>query len=134
MWSSSFVRLLLVSLCITACGSSTSTPEDAGGEAVDAGSEPIAVPCTVVAPTTCPTPLPRYADVKPILVKNCEVCHDDVPGGPWPLTRYQDVADWYDTVQSDVANCTMPPADSGLEMTDEERVEVLEWLLCGYLP
>jgi hypothetical protein len=31
-----------------------------------------------------------------------------------------------------VADCSMPPEDAGTVMTNAERVQVLDWLRCGY--
>ena len=67
-------------------------------------------PCTVTAPTECPDPAPRYADVAPIIGKYCaSPCHYGAPAGPWPLTDYDHVADWQDIVRDQVLTCAMPP-------------------------
>lgn len=87
--------------------------------------------CSVIAPTVCPAPAPRYADVETIVGQRCVSCHYGMPQGPWPLTDYQSVVDWQDLIRNDVLNCTMPPADSGVVMTAAERAAILTWILCG---
>jgi uncharacterized membrane protein len=84
-----------------------------------------------MAPTTCPTPVPHYPDVQPIFQQRCVVCHSD-HSARWPLTTYKDVSDWYDTIRDDVLSCTMPPPDSGVLITNEERLAILTWLRCGF--
>lgn len=90
--------------------------------------------CPVPAPTSCPQPAPRYPEVAPIVKQRCVGCHDGAPGGPWPLTDYPHVADWWDLIRADLTACTMPPADGGVAMTAPERIAVLTWILCGFLP
>jgi len=89
--------------------------------------------CNATPATECPTPAPTYADVKPILERQCENCHSDTSTGPWPLTTYQDVVDWYDLVREDVLRCSMPPRDSP-PLTRAESRAILEWIECGYPP
>ncbi len=95
------------------------------------GTPPIV--CTVTAPTACPEPAPRYADVAPIIGQHCAApCHWGMPGGPWPLTDYPHVADWADVVRDEVLNCTMPPPEDDTEMTDTDRTAILTWIRCGF--
>ncbi|WP_224244574.1 c-type cytochrome [Hyalangium gracile] len=84
----------------------------------------------MTAPTSCPEPAPRYADVAPIFQQRCVVCHNG-SGGPWPLDDYGHVSDWQDSIRDYVRECIMPPSDSGVTMTVEERVAILTWLRCG---
>lgn len=95
----------------------------------DAGAPPVS--CDVTAPSACPTPAPTYADVAQIIKRRCESCHSPRWTGPWPLNSYENVADWQDTVRSNMLDCSMPPADSGITMPVEERLLVLGWLRCG---
>lgn len=97
--------------------------------ATDAGA-PL-VECNVTAPNSCPSPAPTYADVAMIINRRCESCHSPRWTGPWPLDTYQDVADWQDTLRSNMLDCSMPPLDSGIPMTNEERLVILSWLRCG---
>lgn len=91
--------------------------------------------CTVTAPTDCPDPAPRYADVAPIIGAHCaSPCHWGAPGGPWPLTDYPHVADWQDVVRDDLLDCSMPPPEADSTMTDAERTAILVWIRCGSLP
>ena len=54
--------------------------------------------CTATAPTACPDPAPHYADIQLIIQNDCTTpCHGGTLGGPWPLTSYEHVADWWTT-------------------------------------
>lgn len=88
------------------------------------------VPCSTRAPTSCPEPAPRYADVMPIFASRCVVCHFGEPNGPWPLDNYRHIADWQDEIRSNLLACSMPPRDSGIALTDEESAMILGWLRC----
>jgi hypothetical protein len=104
-------------------------PADAGdGSARDA--LPM-VPCTAVAPTSCPTPAPRYADVAKLIERRCAGCHSPLWTGPWPLDSYQHVADWQDDIRSHLLTCTMPPTDGGGPLPEEESTLLLTWIRCG---
>ena len=89
--------------------------------------------CNVVAPTECLEPAPRYADVAPILLSRCVICHYGAFNGPWPLSDYQHVADWRDFVRDEILNCSMPPLEGGVVMSNSERKRILEWIRCGLL-
>lgn len=102
---------------------------DAEASFADATSSPLA--CSVSAPTTCPTPMPRYADVEPIFRQRCVVCHAPVGTGPWPLNDYQHVSDWQFDIRADLLSCAMPPPDAGVELPATERTQILTWLRCG---
>jgi hypothetical protein len=106
------------------------TAADAGGVAADGGGS--AVKCTVEPPTSCPADPPDYTnDIEPIIRERCTLCHDG-KGEEWSLTTYEHVADWYDLIPPEVAHCRMPPPDAGVPITDEERVEILTWFVCGF--
>lgn len=131
MWKAKLM-MLLVATAAAACGAGGG--EDAGvvDAGADAGVKRIPASCEATAPTSCPDPSPVYADVEPLFQQYCVICHDDVAGGPWPLTAYKDVADWHDTIRADLLFCTMPPADAGVVMTLEDRMAILTWLKCGF--
>jgi hypothetical protein len=112
--------LLLALLGGAACDRSSGTTTNDGG----------ALAC-VPAPTVCPAPAPTWTDVSPIFQNICVQCHNGMIGGPWPLMQYQHVADWRDLVRAMVIDCSMPPPDAGVPMTDEERIAILTWILCG---
>jgi uncharacterized membrane protein len=114
-------RLLFGLLVLAACDSA---------EPTDPGMPPQV--CEVVAPTECPDPAPRYADVAPIFEQRCASCHNDVAGSPWPLDTYDHVADWAPFVRDELVRCSMPPPDSGVTITPEERDLILVWIRCGY--
>ncbi len=88
--------------------------------------------CAPTAPTECPDPAPHYPDVAPIFERRCASCHNNVPGQQWPLNTYGHVADWASFIRDELLQCSMPPADSGVNMTPEERDQILVWVRCGY--
>lgn len=96
--------------------------------------EPNPIVCTVSAPLECPDPAPGYADVAPIFAQRCASCHSGMPGTPWSLRDYEHVADWQDVVRAEVLHCKMPPPDSGVTISDEERLAILTWVKCGAKP
>ncbi|HEY3257042.1 MAG TPA: hypothetical protein VGJ91_23960 [Polyangiaceae bacterium] len=59
-------------------------------------------------------------------------CHTGITDEQWPLNEYQHVADWAMFIHDELLACAMPPADSGVQMTPEERQTILVWLRCGY--
>lgn len=103
-----------------------------GDNVTSLGSNPNDLLCEIAAPTACPEPSPRYAEVAPIFAERCASCHLGAEGGPWALNDYGNVADWVDVVRADLLSCTMPPPDSGVPMTDGERLLILQWIRCGY--
>jgi hypothetical protein len=112
-----------------ACGDATPAPPVNEGDGGTGNGEPPA--CSVPAPTACPDPAPRYADVAPIFERRCITCHNGTPGGPWALSDYAHISDWQDTVRSNIRDCSMPPPESESAMTLEERVAILTWIRCG---
>jgi hypothetical protein len=111
---------------VVACGPSSESGAGGGDPGPDG-----AVPCNVEPPTECPDPAPTYVDVKPIFDSRCVVCHDGEFGGPWPLVDYPHVADWRTEIRGELQDCSMPPADAGFTISDEERTAILTWILCG---
>jgi hypothetical protein len=104
---------------------------DGANDATNEAAHQMTVPCTVRAPTACPEPPPRYADVLPIFEQRCIICHSGAPNGPWPLDGYEHIADWQDNIRSDMLDCSMPPFDAGVPITLEERMAILTWIRCG---
>lgn len=96
---------------------------------IDAAAEPA---CAVEAPTACPVDAPTYGQVAVIIERHCVGCHWGEPGGPWPLTKYEHIADWSAVVRAHVLACTMPPpgAQVGASMTAQERLAILNWIRC----
>lgn len=135
------VALCFVQLGACADGSGSGAGLDAGvvierdaasaeGGARDAGLAD-ELSCAVEPPRACVEPAPTYGDVSPIFRDRCVICHAGMAGGPWPLTSYGHVADWQNEIRTHVSRCTMPPPDSGVAISDEERAEILMWLRCG---
>jgi len=87
----------------------------------------------VTAPSECPSPAVTYADVAPIFDSACATCHTGKGQDPWSLSDYNSVADWQELVRAEVLNCTMPPKDSGVHVSNEDRRKLLAWVRCGGL-
>ena len=128
------IALAGVALMVVAAGCSNASPGAAAGpgaggaDSADGG----ALICNVSAPTACPDPPPHYADVSGIIQARCVPCHDDSPDAAWPLQTYRQVADWADVVRDDLIRCTMPPADGGYTISEDERTAILTWIRCSY--
>jgi len=88
--------------------------------------------CNPVVPTECPEPAPHYSDIAPIIAGRCASCHTGDANAQWPLDQYDHVADWASFIHDELLRCSMPPADSGVDMTPDEREQILVWLRCGY--
>jgi hypothetical protein len=120
---------LLACSAVAACTSDDDAADI--GLTVDGGVAPDAGECMITAPTECPDPSPRYADVEPIFQDRCVICHVGSRGGPWALTSYGHVLEWRDLIRGVMLSCAMPPPDAGIEMADEERELILAWIRCG---
>ena len=105
------------------CGAVVLLAACAGGDNIPSQRElgPIAE-CHVQAPTACPAPPVTYEDVAATF---------SVPGGPWPLLTYEDTVDWQDVIRGYLLDCSMPPPDSGVTLSDEDRLAILTWIRCG---
>lgn len=98
---------------------------------VETGETVAPPPCLTTAPTSCPDPAPSWPDVEPIIAERCLGCHYGKLGGPWPLTSYDHVSDWRDTIRSVMLDCSMPPPEEHSAMTTAERMQLLVWIRCG---
>ncbi|MFT3837905.1 MAG: hypothetical protein QM723_13015 [Myxococcaceae bacterium] len=116
------------SAALLACGSTGGRDASVEPE-FDAG--PMPPGCEVVAPTSCPSPAPTYADVQPVFTSVCVTCHNWSNQGQWPLDSYEHVADWADQIRGDLLTCAMPPADGGVVLAPTDRDKVLLWIRCG---
>ncbi len=100
--------------------------------ATSCGGDDQPLACKFTTPTECVQPAPRYADVEPIFQGSCIECHNGVKGEQWALTDYEHITDWWDLVEYDLSNCSMPPADAKVPLTRAEREKILMWLRCGF--
>jgi len=118
------MRTVLVAIVVSCLALGVAACSPAGG----------APSCGVVAPTECASPTTRYPDVAAIIDQRCAgPCHSGLlADGPWPLNDYEHVADWADVIRSELLSCSMPPADSEVTMTLDERMAILAWIRCGY--
>lgn len=123
-WTGAALALALLAL---GCGGSGARP-DGGDDGM------VSYVCPPPAPTSCPNPSPRYADIAPIIAARCQTCHSGLLPDVWPLNDYQHVADWQDIIRDALLACTMPPADAGFQISTAESVAVLTWIRCGFPP
>ena len=122
--------MLVASLVVfAACSSSNDSSTGGTSNAISDGALPESCK-DLVAPTSCPSPAPAYASVKPIFEQRCTTCHAGVPGGPWSLRDYEHIVDWADTIRGELLGCAMPPPDAGVPITKEERLAILTWIRC----
>ena len=105
----------------------------AGGDQDAGRTSELLVPeeCDAVAPTSCVSPAPVWDDVQPIFATRCAVCHGNIPGH-WPLDTYGHVVDWNVEIRGMVLSCAMPPPDSDVTISLEERQLILQWLRCNH--
>lgn len=136
-WSTHFHGIFRLSLflvggtagCVDSGGPAQSLTDPDGGPNKDADGG--GKTCDVVSPTACTSPEVSFKnDVQPILNVRCTSCHNG-RGEQWPLVDYSHVADWAAEVRAMVADCSMPPPDSGVDMPTRERDVVLQWVRCG---
>jgi cytochrome c5 len=113
---------LAASLALAACGN---------GDAVIGRSS--ALTCEAVdASGTCATDGEAFDAILPILQKSCIPCHyTSAPDAAWPLTTYSNVEAWSGVVEEDILKCAMPPADGGYSITDDERLALVNWMICN---
>jgi uncharacterized membrane protein len=118
-----------LSVALAALGVACSSGDGSSKDTHGTSSTPLA--CDVTLPTSCSDRSLGYSAVAPIFERRCVGCHSGDPGGPWPLTSYEHVADWANEIRSQMSACTMPPVDAGIAMPPEEREKILVWVRCG---
>ncbi|WP_437923356.1 hypothetical protein WMF37_30530 [Sorangium sp. So ce291] len=123
-------RWLLALFAVSGCSGGA---ESSAGDPQHAGADADSTSCAARTPITCPEDV-TYADVAPILEEQCVWCHGQSEDGPWPLTTYEEVAAWRHKIRSDILSCSMPPPDSGFELTADEASLILGWIRCGAPP
>ena len=97
----------------------------------DDPAEPAQFVCTPL-PTECPGEAPSYANVvAPIIANSCSECHNADDHTAWPLDDPTDIADWRDSMLLNLDACLMPPRDSGVILTDDDREAINAWIVCG---
>jgi hypothetical protein len=106
-------------------------PADAG--ITEDAEDAAAFVCNVQPPTVCPDPPPHYPDIAQIITLRCVPCHNGTVATTWPLLQYSHLADWNDLIRTQMIDCSMPPPDAGVPMTNDERIAILTWILCGFL-
>jgi uncharacterized membrane protein len=126
-------RIFLFGIALGGCPEDKPEELEAGAvEPTDGGAPPAnGGACDVVPPTSCPSPAPKFADVQPIFLNQCGMCHGKDWTGQWPLDNYEHVADWRDEIRSELVSCAMPPADGGVTISLADRTKILQWIRCG---
>jgi hypothetical protein len=138
---SALIAHLAAALAFARCTPSTAPADDAGIDAtldaadaqLDRASSDAPIVCNPPPPTSCGDPPVHYGDIEPILATRCVAgCHDGADAaGPWPLTTFANVASWSIEIRTQLAHCEMPPVDSGLTLSDDERFAIMRWVACG---
>jgi hypothetical protein len=81
---------------------------------------------------SCPSPPTTFTSVAPIFGERCATpCHSGAPNGPWPLATYEHIFEWRDQIKARLLECAMPPPESGITITNDERRAILAWISCG---
>lgn len=111
-------HVLVLALVLVACGGSD-----------DASS------CPADEPAACPgSGVPSYTrDIAPLIGKYCATAGCHVPGGSaadQPMSTYAQLAPRIGEMHAQLYQCRMPlpPAP---DPTDDERVTMLTWFVCG---
>jgi hypothetical protein len=96
-------------------------------------SPPATTPTAQCPPLpSCPTPMPTYADVTPLLQQECVPCHTSNTMGK-DESSYAAILGQTDALLAQVGECLMPPAGSP-QLTSDQRALLLGWLVCGAPP
>lgn len=105
-------RAALLALALAACGTDGSCPRD--------------------QPATCPAPAPSFSgQVSALIATYCADCHaPDGQAADRPLQTYAEIFSRRSAVLNQMVLCAMPPPDFP-QPTEEERVAILGWLVCG---
>ena len=81
-------------------------------------------------------PATWHQDIRPIVERSCQGCHEEGGVAPFTLDNYEDVMTWLPLVIDSIENNTMPPwlATDGcndyledISLTPEEKTLVLDW-------
>jgi hypothetical protein len=96
------------------------------------GGDPVAN-CPADQPAACPATVPSYAaDIAPLIQTYCTTeCHR--PNGnasDQPLSTYTDLYTRRQDVKDQIYQCRMPMPPAP-DPTDDERVTLLTWFVCG---
>jgi uncharacterized membrane protein len=99
--------------------------------AIPACSTP-AANCPADLPTACPADVPSFkATIAPIVASHCTLCHSaDGSQSGQSFGTYDLVYASRSAVLDQIYACNMPPAGAP-QLTLDERVTVLAWLVCG---
>lgn len=111
----------LVLLVMAGCGSN-----DPGGQAAA---------CKPGLPTTdtCAASAPSYAaDIAPLVHARCLSCHFAGNSNSSVVLETQaEIRQQTQLVETQVYRCSMPPPGDATPLADSERMELLQWLVCG---
>lgn len=88
-----------------------------------------------------PSAVPDYsAEIAPIIVEHCAICHREDGAGPFPFDGYYSLAGWSPMVREVIMNKRMPPmqVDPAYAATPnahflsaEKRKKLLDWMQAG---
>jgi hypothetical protein len=122
------LRSIVMALALSAVGCTVCESPIAGSVCTNS---PVAN-CPNDLPKSCVTPVPSYqTTVSPIFSAYCLTCHS--PGGQqasYPLETYDEIFGLRSEVLDQIYSCRMPLSGQP-QPTEEERLAVLQWLVCG---
>lgn len=92
----------------------------------------LATSCPADLPATCPVDVPSFkTTIAPIVASRCALCHSvDGSQSGHSFATYDLVYASRSAVLNQIYACNMPPAGAA-QLTLDERVAVLTWLVCG---
>jgi len=112
----------LVFAVVAGCGPSDGTGGGAKG-------------CKPGLPTTdaCAANAPSYASaIAPLVKERCLSCHfAGNPNSSVVLETQVEISQRAQLVETQVYRCSMPPPGEATPLADDERAELLQWLVCG---
>jgi hypothetical protein len=116
-------------------GSPDAVADDGAGDGFSSCPAPTSEECLAEAggPDGAAVSPPSFArDITPIFAARCKSCHAlGNDGGRWPLEKYEHIYDWRLLIRYDLVLCKMPPSNSEVALTPDERAVIIDWLNCG---
>jgi hypothetical protein len=123
--------LVLVAACPDPKGNDPNVPDRVpdGADVVSRAAQ-----CPPALPTSCPQTPSYSTEIAPLVQRTCLPCHSS--GGvaaDRDLSNYRNLVRLETTNLVQVNGCIMPPPDAGADaaLSLDERVELLQWFVCG---
>jgi hypothetical protein len=127
--------LLFLSLAVSACAATQSSPRPATVTGVETASTPAPphATCNRRRPAACVEPAPSYAEViAPLLERRCFACHANggMAADDHDFSHFETLHAQRNAVIAEISTCAMPlPQAPPLEESEAEVL--LGWAACG---